>query len=106
MLKLENREQSPASPYTVPSPILVIRGVVDHGVYHLLGDIHQSTLVANKCKKTKTTANGPPSRKLPTFDGQKNWNTFIFQFERVAKRYGWLMMKVHTALVRVFRMMH
>ena len=27
--------------------------------------------------------------KLPTFDGQKNWNTFIFQFERVAKRYGW-----------------
>ena len=27
--------------------------------------------------------------KLPTFDGQKNWNSFIFQFERVAKRYGW-----------------
>ena len=90
VLKLETREQSPASPYTVPSPTLVPRGVVDHGVYHPLGDIHQSTPVAKKCEKPKsTTANGPPSMKLPTFDGQKNWNTFIFQFERVAKRYGW-----------------
>ena len=31
---------------------------------------------------------GALASKLPTFDGTKNWNTFIFKFERVAKHYG------------------
>lgn len=31
----------------------------------------------------------PPTPKLPTFNGDGNWDSFIFQFERLADRYKW-----------------
>ena len=91
---LEQKEPSPygASPVTIPSTSVLSKGYVDKHVYHPYKDSHMpgGPSIGKEEKAKYVSQNyGPPASKLPTFDGTKNWNTFIFQFERVAKRYGW-----------------
>ena len=91
---LEQKEASPfaASPVTVPSTSVLSKGYVDKHVYHPYIESHMPGGPSpGKEEKARNVPQnyGPLASKLPTFDGTKNWNTFIFQFERVIKRYGW-----------------
>ena len=91
---LEQKEPSSygASPVTIPSTPVLSKGYIDKHVYHLYKDSHMpgGPSLGKKGKTKYVSQNyGPPASKLPTFDGTKNWNTFIFQFERMAKCYGW-----------------
>ena len=41
----------------------------------------------------------PPTPRLPTFNGDGNWDSFIFQFERLVDRYEWSDRKARERLL-------
>ena len=40
-------------------------------------------------RKSKRHGKSPPPNKLPLFDGEGNWDSFLFQFKRISKRHKW-----------------
>ena len=77
---------------TVPSTSMLSKGYLDKNVYRPYQETHMPggpSLGKEEKGKNVPQNYGPPTSKLPTFDGTKNWNTFVFQFERLTKHYGW-----------------
>ena len=79
---------SRTTPDATSSTATLSKGMVQDNIYRpYKPQPPQSPLWFNAMKKGQNY--GPPAPKLPVFDGGHNWNTFLFQFERVAKKYDW-----------------